>query len=194
MSVTADRISEVKGNMSQEEFAKSVNSSQSVISKILNGEQPSITLLTEISKTYRVSVDWLLGLSPRKPISGYSTFDEDSPTTYADVIGMFVRLLNKNSIFFKRIKNEKLNNMFYDGTEEKNVVLINDAFIGDLLFSVTSLMETNPETVDSWVKNIIENYDIPVVEWSDVHAITYSCSRSQKSSLEILRQLVEKKS
>ena len=64
-NITVKRIKEVMGEMTQTQFADSIHSSQSVISKTINGEQPSINMQIEISKEYKVSVDWLLGLSPQ---------------------------------------------------------------------------------------------------------------------------------
>ncbi len=106
--ITIKRIEEVRGAMSQEEFAKSIKSSQSVISKILSGDQQaSINVLTEISKNYGVSIDWLLGLSSRKSLKGYSVYDETNPLTYADIIAFFVTLMQNNSIKYGKISQEE---------------------------------------------------------------------------------------
>ena len=63
-NITLERIKELKGNDSQEVFAQKIHTTQSNISKMLKGmTPPSAATLTELAKTYHVSVDWLLGLS-----------------------------------------------------------------------------------------------------------------------------------
>ena len=63
-NITLERIKELKGNDSQEVFAQKIHTTQSNISKMLKGmTPPSAATLTELAKTYHVSVDWLLELS-----------------------------------------------------------------------------------------------------------------------------------
>lgn len=51
---------------SQEAFAQKISSTQSNVSKMLNGTPPSAATLKALATVYKVSVDWLLGLSDKK--------------------------------------------------------------------------------------------------------------------------------
>lgn len=192
-NITADRIREVMGGLSQEKFAKSIKSSQSVVSKLLSGDPPSLNILMEISKVYNISIDWLLGLSPYKYLNGYSTFEEGSPTTYADVIALLVRLMKNNSISCGRIPIERVEGYDPYGYDSKidheDIVKINDHFIGDLVSSASTLLSTSPETIDSWLSSINGKYGMEIKEWSDFEERAYVMGIKEKSSLEVLRSI-----
>lgn len=66
------RLKELRGNMSQEEFATRTGTKQTSYSCWERGEKdPSISVLYQISTTFGVSADWLLGLSDvREPTQG----------------------------------------------------------------------------------------------------------------------------
>ena len=174
-NIIIKRINEVKGNLSQFEFAKEIGSSQSVISKILSGDPPSITVLTGIANKYNVSIDWLLGLSSRKSLKDFSSYDDTNPITYSDIIAFLIDLLKNNSVSFER--------------GEQDCITINDHFIGDLVSSASSLLMTNPETIDVWLENTAKNYDIPLVKWTAAVNTLYNASIGHHSSLEILKNL-----
>lgn len=192
--ITIKRIEEVRGTMSQEEFAKSINSSQPVISKILSGDQlASINVLTEIAKKYGVSIDWLLGLSSRKSLKGYSTYDEGNPVTYADIFAFFVTLMKSNSIVLEKITQEDIENYSFNSNKEypsSERVFIMDHYIGDVITSLYSLVRTNPESIDSVLDSMVKNYDIPLIEWSQVAEVFYNSFIGTRSSLESLKEYV----
>lgn len=192
--ITIKRINEVRGTMSQEEFAKSIKSSQPVISKILSGDQQaSINVLTEISKTYGVSVDWLLGLSSRKSLKGYSTYDDVNPITYADIIAFLVKLMKNNSIILEKNQEEMDSYIVYNSRNEalsREVICIMDRFIGDVISSIYSLVKTSPESVDSVMNSMMENYDIPLLEWSNALDRYYSANIRFRSTLEVLKEYI----
>ena len=188
-TITIDRLNEVKGNLSQEEFARSINSSQSVISKILNGEPASINVLTAIAQNYHVSIDWLLGLSSRKSLHGYSTYDNQNPITYADVVSLFISLMEHNSIDFSR---EPQDYDFYDPINQTNAnrdtITINDCYLGNLIYSASSIYKINPETVPSWMDSVAENYDTTLLKWSNVETSIFNSSINFRSSLDLLNE------
>jgi len=196
-NITADRIREVMGGLSQEKFAKSIKSSQSVVSKLLSGDPPSLNILMEISKVYNISIDWLLGLSPYKYLNGYSTFEEGSPTTYADVIALLVRLMKNNSISSFRIPTERVEGYDPYGFDAKidheDIVKINDHFIGDLVSSASTLLSTSPETINSWLTKITQNYGVEIKEWTEYEERTYVMGIREKTPLEVLRSMGDKK-
>ena len=58
------RLRELRGEMSQEEFATIIGAKQTSYSSWERGvKEPSISALSQISSTLGVSADWLLGLS-----------------------------------------------------------------------------------------------------------------------------------
>lgn len=62
-----ERFKELVGNSTQEEVAKKINTSRQNVGNWLNGKsRPDIYALTEISKGFNVSTDYLLGLTDIK--------------------------------------------------------------------------------------------------------------------------------
>ncbi len=193
-SITTKRIKEIKGHMSQSEFAESVNSSQSVISKVLSGENPSISLLMDIAKKYNVSVDWLLGLSSKKQLKGNPSPDTNKPLTYADLATLIVKLLENNSISFKREKKENVFDLNFDVAPSSafiDISVINDHFLGTLIHSANTIMLTSPESIESWLKSIQNDYDIALRNWGFPEESIYNSKIHYYSSLEILKSLSE---
>jgi transcriptional regulator with XRE-family HTH domain len=65
------QLSEVFRGETQETTARKLNTTQGNVSKWVSGSQvPTSDVLCEISKTYKVSVDWILGISSQKEIDG----------------------------------------------------------------------------------------------------------------------------
>ncbi len=88
--MVTERLNAVWGEEVQEVTARKLNSSQSNISKYRNGQQfPPMEILFEISKAYRVSVDWLLGLSDTKDVDGIDA----RKLTYEQAFRILDRLL-----------------------------------------------------------------------------------------------------
>lgn len=195
--ITIKRINEVRGDLSQEDFAQSIKSSQPVISKILSGDQQaSINVLVEIAKKYEVSVDWLLGLSSRKSLKGFSTYDNVNPTTYADIIAFLVELIKNNSIVYDAVSQEEIQDFAFNTNREhpsKDRVYIMDHFIGDVISSINPLIKTNPESIDSVLESMVKNYDIPLLEWSYSIESYYKACINYKSPLEVLNGYIKEK-
>ena len=189
-NITIKRIKEIKGKMSQEKFAEKINSSQPVISKILNGEAPSINVLISISKEFDVSVDWLLGLSQKKSISHSSKYNSDDPLTYSDIIGFLVKMINNNSISYWCEEEESYDFISFANTQNrKDLFRIKDCFIGDLLLAASGLLESSPETINEWLNTISKNYDIPLIEWSEDKKYVYETHKGNMTSFEILKMM-----
>lgn len=65
------RLKEAFGDETEDTVAVKIFTTQGNVSKWLNGKgTPSISSLKEISRAYKVSVDWLLGISNEKEIDG----------------------------------------------------------------------------------------------------------------------------
>jgi transcriptional regulator with XRE-family HTH domain len=82
------RLRETFGDDVQETVASKLNMSQSNVSKLLSGNQtPTAEVIKNVSNAYRVSVDWLLGLSDEKRLHK----NADTPT-YEDAVKLILDL------------------------------------------------------------------------------------------------------
>ena len=80
-SVLPGRLKEVFRGETQEATAKKLSTVQGTISKWLSGEViPPTEMILLIAEAYKVSVDWLFGLSEQKQIDGIAY----EKITYAD--------------------------------------------------------------------------------------------------------------
>lgn len=90
-----ERLAETFKGETQEITSDRLITTQSNISKWLNGQQtPTTATLYQIAKAYNVSVDWLLGLSEVKEIDGIA-FDK---ITYEQAFRFIDRLMKLNNI------------------------------------------------------------------------------------------------
>ena len=65
------RLKELRGSMSQDEFASIIGAKQTSYSSWERGiKEPSISNLLKIASTLGVSSDWLLGLSDERTVAG----------------------------------------------------------------------------------------------------------------------------
>jgi len=93
--LVAARISETIQGDTQSEVANKIHCNQGQVSKLVNGtSRPTVQTLIELSKSYGVSVDWLLGLSDEKIANN---FDPDH-ITYEQAILVLSLLLERRSI------------------------------------------------------------------------------------------------
>ena len=84
------RLAEIFEGETQQSIADRLCTVQSNISKWLNGESiPPVSTLFSIAKTYRVSIDWLLGISDVKEVDGVSI----EKLTYEQVARMLDQLM-----------------------------------------------------------------------------------------------------
>ncbi len=94
-AVLKERLAEIFKNETQEVISRKLNMTQGNISKWVSGPQiPTADTLLEISKAYKVSVDWLLGISDQKEIDGVVV----EKLTYEQVARILDRLLENGSI------------------------------------------------------------------------------------------------
>lgn len=148
--VTIERIKELKGNDSQEIFAKKINMTQSNVSKLLAGTPPSASTLIAISKAYDVSVDWLLGLSDRKNSKNFPDLDN---ITYADALAVFDRLIENKSI---------LTNVMTDPSMFRSV----DGVLNYLLESRLTIENVDINTRRYWYKTTAKQFsDYKIIKW-----------------------------
>ena len=83
-NIFSKRVKELRESlgMSQADFAKSVNTSQTTLSSYENTDKtPSLDIVKEIALKYHISLDWLFGLSDSKSI-------DSLPQTMGDILRM----------------------------------------------------------------------------------------------------------
>lgn len=147
-----------ENKMTQMRFSQIIGCTQAVLSAYENGsKKPSVDFLMSVSDNFKVSIDWLLGLSPEKNLK----FEIN---TYADVAKFFIHLGKKTDI---RFKTESVNlDVYMDMydrllTEEKRTVetiYFNDKTIDCFLFDwhkMSTLLENgtiDDELFDLWAE------------------------------------------
>ena len=157
IGITTQRIKELKGNLSQEQFASKLNMSQSNMSKILNGMPPSASTLISLAKEYDVSVDWLLGLTDRK---SRKAFPSRENITYADVLVVFDKLMESNSIT--------------EDIRKNRLFKINDSVLDYLLSSRLNARSLDIKTREFWYNKTAENFaDVKLLDWKDYHESSF---------------------
>lgn len=151
--VTKERIKELKGDDSQEIFAKKINMTQSNVSKLLGGTPPSASTLIAISRAYDVSVDWLLGLSDRKSKKNFPSLDN---ITYADALAVFDRLIEMDSIFA-------------NANGDPSMFRMRDGVLNYLLTARLTVENVDIETRKYWYKTMAEQFaEYKLLKWKTV--------------------------
>ena len=93
--IIKDRLSKTFSGNTQEVTARKLNTTQGNVSKWVNGTQiPTPDMLLEISKAYKVSVDWLLGISEQREIDGLVV----EKLTYEHIARVLDKLIENNTI------------------------------------------------------------------------------------------------
>ena len=93
--ILAERLRITFGNDTQEVISRKLNMTQGNVSKLINGQQmPTVDTLLLISKAYKVSVDWLMGISDQPEIDGLVI----NKVSYEQIARMLDRLIEYNSI------------------------------------------------------------------------------------------------
>ena len=176
--IIAQRIKEVMGDLTQADFASQVNSTQTTISKVLAGAMPSSSLLTSIAKQFGVSVDWILGLSDNKYVSGAST----ETLLYSDVVPVLAGLLARGSVSYRTETKKENVVVSEDGnvvTNEYTLYLleIKDAILKDCISLASHTSRVDNGTYSFWLKSMKENYRHEVLHWSSDYENSYKSYR-----------------
>ena len=93
--ILKERLSKIFEGETQGITAKKLNMTQGNVSKWMSGQQlPTTDMLYTISKTYKMSVDWLLGISDEPEVDGLVL----EKLTYEQVAKIFDNLIENNTI------------------------------------------------------------------------------------------------
>ncbi len=167
------RLKEAFGNESQEKVARRLNMTQGSVSKMLSGAQtPTLDTIFNISQSYCVSADWLLGLSEKKNI----TKDRGS-STYATAVQA---LLDMHELYAES---------FLKNFNTTSKLTIQDPLLLVLLRKALLLYQADKEAYERWRETKLswfENRDFTAPGFWEGERITAS-SLQYQSELDWLR-------
>lgn len=187
--ITLERIKELKGNDSQEVFAQKIHTTQSNISKMLKGmTPPSAATLTELAKTYHVSVDWLLGLSDEKEtnLKDQSHKLTVETVTYADAMAVLEVLYQKGSI------NVGYDNNGYNSEPDPSTIYVRDKVLAYFLDNRFRYSGGSQNIYDIWMKQAMAIYDkYLLLQWTDSVNTIYEQNMPKTLSDEAIASLID---
>ena len=192
------RLAETFENDTQEVVARKLMTTQGNVSKWLNGQIPTTDNLLSISKAYKVSGDWLLGISDEKEIDGVVL----EKLTYEQIARIIDRMFALGIIEIpdlEKIKREdsSINDYSFndaedaeeseDGDEENTAYVprydsdymkINDRVLSYVLRRRVKIYEIGEDMVEFWKQRSLPNF-------KGVHLLRYN---------EQMQKLIDSKS
>lgn len=146
------RLKEAFGTDTQKMIAEKLHTTQGNVSKWLSSpQQPELDTLYNISETYRVSIDWLLGLTERKRI-----VKGDGMTTYALSTEAFCDLKAHNAIDVRDRKNP----------HDSFVIEVKDPLLTELIKKGFKLVDADKEILKMWIDEKLSLFDDTEIIWS----------------------------
>lgn len=186
--ITLERIKELKGNDSQEAFAQKISSTQSNVSKMLNGTPPSAATLKTLATVYKVSVDWLLGLTDKKEI-GDKVLSHDltaETITYADAMAVLEVLYQKQSVDVGFDMNG------YNNDPDPDMILVKDKVLAYFLDNRFRYSEGSRDIYEIWLKKAMQNYDKNLLlQWDETTSAIYQQNEPKQPSDSAIIKLVD---
>ena len=148
MEILRKRLREAFGSDSQDTIGAKLNMTQGNVSKLLSGsQQPTLETVYAISKTYDVSVDWLLGISDVKQIQ-----KRDKQTTYSTAIKVVMAILENGGEI--------------ESVDETGVTIRSrDMLFSTLLSKASQISKIDHELYRRWVATKLSLFDEkPILE------------------------------
>lgn len=143
------RLREAFGSDSQETVGQKLHMTQGNVSKLLAGvQQPGLDTLYNISKSYDVSIDWLMGLTNRKKC--IKTDDEISYSLATEVICDVVS------------HGAKVDKSDRDGTI---CITVSDPLLVKLVLKSCTLAKTDKEMFADWKESRLSLFDDRPLLW-----------------------------
>lgn len=160
----SSRIKELRSSLSltQTEFAEKINTTQATLSSYENTDKtPSLDIVKKIAEVFKVSIDWLLGLSDVIDVN-------DIPRTYSDIIRILFKLESADLSGFSI-------NSHHDGYygEDKCQISTTDLSIANFITEWKKIKDLHDnKTIDDelynlWLEKTLKKYDKPIVHPSD---------------------------
>ena len=163
-----NRLSEAFGMDTQETVGKKLGTTQGNVSKWLKekGQQiPTPDMLIEIAKAYKVSIDWLLGISDQKEVDGVSL----EKLTYEQIARIMDKLIQNRNVEIPNLAEVNAGSTddcnFEEETKEKpepcndsDYIKINDRLLSYLLRRRYKIQLTGEDMLDLWRDNKLPNF------------------------------------
>lgn len=181
-----NRLKEAFGNDTQVVIGKKLNITQSTVSKLKSGDlDPTAEQLQSIATEYKVSVDWLLGVSDTKVVNR-------SELTYADILKGFTYLGELGVLW------PYPNHMITVDNSNSEIpqvtgVGISDEIIQSMLHEWRKMITASPDIYQMWLEKRLEEYSsIPYIKWTDdVKALFYQTDNTWNVNPEFLKNFYE---
>lgn len=126
--ILQERLTKTFRGETQEVTARRLNTTQGNVSKWKSGQQvPTTDMLYVIAKTYKVSVDWLLGMSDEPEVDGLVL----EKLTYEQVAKVFDRLIKNNTIEIPNLVEIADENGLYSAVEDGEAEPIPPIYVSD---------------------------------------------------------------
>lgn len=154
MELFRSRLKETFGADTQRVVAEKLHTTQGNVSKWLSSpQQPELDTLYHISETYKVSIDWLLGLSEQKRIVKSS-----SKTTYALLVEALCDLRLHQGVEIE------------DNPHLKGHLFIEtmDPLLGALLDKGFKLISTDYDIYREWVETRLSLFEDAGLIWNSI--------------------------
>lgn len=148
------RLKEAFGTDTQKMIAEKLHTTQGNVSKWLSSpQQPELDTLYSISETYKVSIDWLLGLSEQKKIVKSS-----SKTTYALIAEALCDLRLHQAAEID------------DGLRPKEHIFIEikDPLLNMLIDKGFKLISTDPDIYKEWAETRLSLFEDAELIWNSI--------------------------
>ena len=91
----------------------------------------------------------------------------------------------------ERRDGDEYQNYSPNGQLNEKIVVVNDSILWEQIKTAKTVLGSNPETVEFWLKKVIEDYDKPLLEWKDWYEQYYRQLKAVgRSPLEILNEFI----
>ncbi len=160
--ILSKRLLETFKGETQQVTAGKLAIEQGTVSKWVTGNaMPGADTLLLIAKKYRVSVDWLLGLSEEKEVDAVNI----NNLTYEQISLVVHRLIELGSIEIPDLAQFDTEFSEDEGEETRNprfdpdYIKINDRALSFILRTRWKLREIDDDTMDFWIDNYVKRFN-----------------------------------
>lgn len=164
-NIISSRLAAAFGDETQAITANRLNTTQTNVSRWISGAGiPSVDMLYYIARIYKVSIDWLLGLSDIRDIDGISA----DKLTYEHAAILIDKLFKSGNIEVPNMR--QLNNYNYDegvyddDLEElipiydSDYIKVNDLALSFILRRRMKYLEIDEDDLPYWIESVVERF------------------------------------
>lgn len=170
------RLHELKGTLSQAEFASLINISQPSVSCMLKNGSLSIPTLITLSQKFNVSTDWILGLSDEKN-SSIPFVAKDM--NYADILMLFDYLVETGNIAACM----PYDNYTNGETRDPKYWEIKDKILNFLLSGREQLTNKNKDIKEIWLDSVRQKFsNLNILNWKSEYDLFFENDISNEPS------------